>query len=293
MNEKTLSDAIERANETFPQLWEVGEKQDYLGGFKLYNGSLKYRRMSHERAGFGKRIGVDLLRSNSEALTQVLHPLPGGIHLAITGKYSYKNSKYLPSVAFAETRRCVSSFNAFAKQYTGDNFLFSTLSATHRRLKTSELGDELDLCFKRQVKFEKELARKFGDAVQTVCVRLELPYDPQARTFHPHFHTIATWYNDKSFQVFKAWLLELLVSAGFNSISGKASLVDCEEVAHVVSHIFKTCLAAYKMAQAGHAEEFRLFVGELKKEYRGPRGHTLSSEGSGRQRPMKNRLIDA
>ncbi|WP_435140825.1 hypothetical protein [Pseudopelagicola sp. nBUS_19] len=48
MNEETLSDAIERAKETFPQLWEVGEKQDYLGGFKLYNGPLKYRRMSHE-----------------------------------------------------------------------------------------------------------------------------------------------------------------------------------------------------------------------------------------------------
>lgn len=272
MDEETFTEAIEWALETFPQLQKVGESSEYLGGFKFSNPSMRYRRMSYEVASFGKRVGVDLLRPKSKALTQVLHPLPVGINLAVSNTLSYKNSKHLPSVAVADTQKRVRNFTTFANQHPSDKFLFLTLPASLQRMKASELDEEIDLCFQREREFEQELFGKYGEAVQIAGLRLELPYDTESRTFHPHFHAIATWDEDLNIQDFETWLREFIVSAGFHSVSCEASLVDSENIEKVTSYIFKPCLSAYKIAKAGHSEEFRLYVGELKKRVARTRG---------------------
>lgn len=272
MDDETFAEAIEWALETFPQLRKVGESAEYLGGFKFRSGSMKYRRMSYLVASFGKKVGVNLLRPNSKALTQVLHPLPPGINLAVTNKLSYKNSKHLPSVAVADTRKRVRSFARYVDQHSCEKCLFLTLPASKHRVKVAELNGEIDLYFERVRQFEQALTEMFGDAVEIASLRLELPYDPESRTFHPHFHAIATWNEELNIEDFQTWLREYIIRAGFCSVSCEASVVDRCHVGRVVSYIFKPCLAAHKMAQAGHAEEFRLFVGEVKKRVSRTRG---------------------
>lgn len=278
MNEETLRETIDWALETFPQLKDVGGQADYQGGFKFSSGSMQYRRMSYEVASFGKTVGIDLLRPSSKALTQVLHPLPPGVHLAVSNKHSYKNSKHLPSVAVADTQKRAMSFVKFAERNPDRKHLFLTLPASDRRLKAAELNDEIDRCFQKERQFEEALLERSGDAVQIACLRLELPYDAVTRTFYPHFHAIATCDEGLCIDDFQEWLREYIVDTGFRSVSCDASLVSQEHVGKVLRYIFKPCLSAYKMAQAGHSDEFRIFVGELKKRVSRNRGEYASFE---------------
>ena len=278
MNEDALKEAIDWALQTFPQLRNVGEKAEYQGGFKFSSGSMMYRRMSYEVASFGKTVGINLLRPSSKALTQVLHPLPPGVHLGISNKLSYRNSKHLPSVAIAETQKRAMSLSKFAEQDPDAKFLFLTLPASARRLKAAELHDEVDHCFQAERQFEEALLERCGDAVQIACLRLELPYDAATRTFHPHFHAIATCDDDLNIDEFQTWLRNYTMSTGLRSASCDASLVSQEHLGKVVRYVFKPCLSAYKMAQAGHADEFRIFVGDLKKRVSRNRGKYASFE---------------
>lgn len=267
MNDEAFEEAMAWTLKTFPQLREVGESAEYLGGFKFSSGSLSYRRMSYDIARFGRQVGVCLLRPKSEALTQVLHPLPPGEHLAISDKWAYKNSKHLPSVAIRETRKHAENFRNFAESQhmEGSRFLFFTLPVSNRRLKTFELVAEIDKSFEIERLFEALLVEGFGEAARVVGLRLELPYRVNTRTFHPHFHGLAVCDDDLSIEDFRASLREFVVSQGLNSCSCDASMVDPDDIGKLASYVFKPCLAAYAMAQATHTEEFQVFVANLKK----------------------------
>jgi hypothetical protein len=267
VNENISGEALEWTLKTFPQLREVGETAEYRGGFKFSSGSLKYRRMSFDIARFGRLVGVNLLRPKSEALAQVLHPLPPGEHLAISDKWAYRNSKHLPSVAIREARKYANNFRNFAssQHMEGCRFLFFTMPVVSCRLQITELAAEIDKSFEKEKLFEAALVEKFGCGVAVAGLRLELPYDANTRTFHPHFHGIAVCDNDLSCEDFRTTLKEFIVSLGLNSCGCDVKDVKRGDVEKVASYVFKPCLAAYAMAQASHAEEFQIFVGDLRK----------------------------
>lgn len=267
VDEETLEEAVEWALKTFPQLAKIGKSAEYKGGFKFCRGSLKYRKMSYEIARFGKQVGVNLLRPKSKALTQVLHPLPVGEHISITDRWSYRNSKHLPSVAIRETMKHAANFRRFAASQIEEdyNYFFFTLPVSSSRIKVSELETEVDRAFAKEKQFEAEIAEEFGGTLEIVGIRLDLPYDASSRTVHPHFHGIAKSEGNICVGVFRDWLEEFTKSHGLNGNSCDLSKVEPEDLSKVVSYIFKPCLSAYSMAREGHAEEFRIFVGNLKK----------------------------
>ncbi len=168
-------------------------------------------------------------------------------------------------MAFGDTKSRVKSFSKFAEMHHDDRFLFFTLPTSSRRLKATELEKEIDLCFGKEAEFEAQLSECFGETIEIVGLRLELPYDAETRTFHPHFHGIALCDANLNIEDFRDWMREHIVRRGLDSISCDTSLVDPEDVTRVVSYIFKPCKTAYKIAEAGHAEEFRIFVGNLSK----------------------------
>ena len=267
VNTQISTEAVAWTLKTFPQLDKVGEGAEYKGGFKFSSGSMKFRKMSYNVARFGGQVGVNFLRPKKNALTQVLHPLPPGEHVAISDKWAYKNSKHLPSVAIRETKRHAENFYRFAANHTeeGNQFLFFTMPTGKRRLKTLELTAGVDKSFEKAKLLDAALVEKFCGGLEVIGLRLELPYDADSRTFHPHFHGLALCDETLSIEDFRASLRHFIMSQGLNSSSCDASIVHTKDIRKVASYIFKPCLAAYTMAQAGHAEEFRFFVANLSK----------------------------
>lgn len=139
------------------------------------------------------------------------------------------------------------------------------MPVSRRRLQTSELAAEIDKSFAKEKLFEAALVEKFGRGVAVVGLRLELPYDADTRTFHPHFHGIAVCDDDLSSEDFRTTLQEFIASLGLNCCGSDVKDVDPGDVEKVASYVFKPCLAAYAMAQARHAGEFQIFVGDLRK----------------------------
>lgn len=86
MSNQSFTEDVEWALKTFPQLQKVGEFSEYQGGFKFNSGSMKFRKMSYKVARFAGQVGVNFLRPKESALTQVLHPLPPGEHVAISDR---------------------------------------------------------------------------------------------------------------------------------------------------------------------------------------------------------------
>lgn len=267
MNDQTFTEDVAWALKTFPQLQKVGEFAEYQGGFKFNSGSIKFRKMSYKVAHFAGQVGVNFLRPKESALTQVLHPLPPGEHVAISDRWAYKNSKHLPSVAIRETKRHADNFCRFAASPAeeGKHFIFFTLATCERRLKTLELTAEIDTSFEKAKLFDAALVEKFGGGLTVIGLRLELPYDATSRTIHPHFHGLALCDDSLNIEDFRASLRQFVMNQGLNSSGCDASTVHTKDIRKVASYIFKPCLTAYTMAQAGHSEEFRFFVANLSK----------------------------
>lgn len=101
--------------------------------------------------------------------------------------------------------------------------------------------------------------------MDVIGLRLELPYDAASRTIHPHFHGLALCDDSSNIEDFRASLRQFVINQGLNSSGCDASTVHTKDIRKVVSYIFKPCLTAYTMAQAGHAEEFKFFVANLSK----------------------------
>ncbi|MDC0657414.1 hypothetical protein N6L27_05345 [Leisingera sp. SS27] len=260
-NEKVTSEVAEEW--VFPKLKKIGQQAEFRGGFKLSDGGLNYRKMSWVVADYGQKHGINLLRSSSEPLSQLLMPLPPGEFLAITDKFSYRNDKNLPSVAMSGASKLAGFLNCFAEMEfrQGATFWMITVPAVGSRTSIDGLFASVDEGFRRLRNLEEELGQAAGGAVEPVIWKMETPYRADDRTFFLHFHGLL---KVEAGAMAEGKMMDALLRHakrfGYQRASIELKRVARSSFSAAAHYCVKPSHAAFQIASADHSEVFVAFM---------------------------------
>ncbi|AZV76954.1 hypothetical protein EBB79_02950 [Parasedimentitalea marina] len=250
------------------QLKNVGKKARYRGGFKLHEGSQKYRRMSWAVADYGLRHGINLLRKTGGTTSHLMMPLPAGEFLSIADTLAYKHNKNLPSVSLIDTSKTAQFLTCYANERYGEGskFWMLTLPAGNGRCGLNELHDAVGEAFKQLKILTEVLSDAEHGWIDILYAQLETPYREGDRTFYPHFHIILETSSED--QIAKE-INELLVgyAAGLSLMWSSVSLkpVSKEKFSAVAYYCTKPSQTAFQLAEADHPAEFEEYISRVSK----------------------------